>query len=193
MLRCRPGAGSRRQPKLWSRILQQDQQHSSLFDRSTLLIIFAAIIIVAFSFFASKMSDFTAGRSLSDAEYHASVEERIRPFGRVKLPGEEHTADELKVDELPLAELHATTLSGPQVFNEACIICHGSGIGGAPVLEDRAAWEPRIAQGRDTLYLHALEGYTGSAGYMPPKGARLDLSDDEVNGAVDYMLSQIPE
>ena len=67
-----------------------------------------------------------------------------------------------------------------------------SGIGGAPVLEDRAAWETRIAQGRDTLYLHALEGYTGSAGYMPPKGARLDLSDDEVNGAVDYMLSQIP-
>jgi len=192
MLRCRPGAGSHRQPNLWSRILQQDQKPSSLFDRSTVLIIFAAIVVVAFSFFASKMSNFTAGRSLSDAEYHASVEERIRPFGRVKLPGEEHTADELKVDEVPLAELHATTLSGPQVFNEACIVCHGSGIGGAPTLEDRAAWETRIAQGRDTLYLHALEGYTGSAGYMPPKGARLDLSDDEVNGAVDYMLSQIP-
>lgn len=173
--------------------MQQDRKHSSLFDRSTVLIIFAAIVVVAFSFFASNMSDFTAGRGLSDAEYHASVEERIRPFGRVKLPGEEHTADELIVDEVPLAELHATTLSGPQVFNEACIVCHGSGIGGAPVLEDRAAWETRIAQGRDTLYLHALEGYTGSAGYMPPKGARLDLSDDEVNGAVDYMLSQIPQ
>ena len=172
--------------------MQQDQKHSSLFDRSTLLIIFTAIVVVSFSFFASNMSDFTAGRSLSGTEYHATVEERIRPFGRVKLPGEEHTADELKVDEVELAELHPTTLSGPQVFNEACIVCHGSGIGGAPILDDSAAWQPRIAQGMDTLYLHALEGYTGSAGYMPPKGARLDLSDQEVNDAVDYMLSQVP-
>ncbi len=173
--------------------MQQDQKHSSLFDRSTLLIIFTAIVAVGFYNFASNMSDFTAGRNLSDPEYHASVEERIRPFGRVKLPGEEHTADELKVDEVPLAELHATVLSGPQVFNEACIVCHGTGIGGAPTLEDSATWQPRAAQGIDTLYQHALEGYTGASGYMPPKGARLDLSDEEVTGAVDYMLSQLPK
>ncbi len=157
------------------------------------MIIFIAIVAVGLYNFAKNMSAFTAGRNLSDAEYHASVEERIRPFGRVKLPGEEHTPDELKVDEVQLAEPHATVLSGPQVFNEACIVCHGTGIGGAPILEDSAAWESRIAQGMDVLYLHAVEGYTGAAGYMPPKGARLDLSDEEVNGAVDYMLSQIPE
>jgi cytochrome c5 len=187
---CRPRAGSHQETNRWSRILEQKQ--SSLFDRSTLLIIFTAIVAVAFFSFASNMSNFTSDRSLSEAEYHASVEERIRPFGRIKLPGEEHTADELKVDEVPLAELHATTLSGPQVFNEACIVCHGSGIGGAPTLEDSAAWASRTAQGMETLYQHALEGYTGSAGYMPPKGARLDLSDEEVNSAVDYMLSQVP-
>jgi cytochrome c5 len=27
-------------------------------------------------------------------------------------------------------------------------------------------------------------------GYMPPKGGRLDLSDAEINAAVDYMLSE---
>ncbi|MCH8336039.1 MAG: cytochrome c5 family protein [Proteobacteria bacterium] len=92
---------------------------------------------------------------------------------------------------MPQAKPVATLLTGPQVFNEACIACHGTGIGGAPTLEDSATWEARIAQGRDTLYLHALEGYTGSAGYMPPKGARLDLSDREISDAVDYMLSQV--
>jgi len=172
--------------------LPQDQEHSSIFDRGTLLIIFVAVVAVGFYNFAKNMSDFTADTNLSDPEYHASVEERIRPFGRVKLPGEEHTPDELKVDEVPLAEPHATVLSGPQVFNEACIVCHGTGIGGAPTLDASATWEARIAQGIETLYLHALEGYTGTTGYMPPKGARLDLSDDEVNGAVDYMLSQLP-
>ena len=172
--------------------MPQDQKHSSLFDRGTLWIIFIAIVAVGLYNFAKNMSSFTAGRNLSDPEYHASVEERIRPFGRVKLPGEELAPGEIRVDEVPLAAPHATVLSGPQVFNEACIVCHGSGIGGAPTLEDSAAWEPRIAQGIDTLYLHSVEGYTGTAGYMPPKGARLDLSDAEVNGAVDYMLSQIP-
>ena len=82
-------------------------------------------------------------------------------------------------------------MSGPQVYNAACIACHGSGIGGAPTVGDAAAWQARIAQGNDTLYLHAIEGYTGSTGFMPPKGGRMDLSDDEVRGAVDYMISEV--
>jgi cytochrome c5 len=81
-------------------------------------------------------------------------------------------------------------LSGPQVYNEACIACHGSGIGGAPKFGDAAAWGPRIAQGNPTLYDHAINGFTGSAGFMPQKGARVDLSDQEVRDAVDYMVSQ---
>jgi len=174
--------------------LQYEQKQSSLLDGSTVAIIIVAIVIVVWATFAQNLAAFTASRSLDQVEFYATVEERIRPFGRVKLPGEEHAPDELRVDEVPMAEPHATTLSGPQVFNEACIACHGSGIAGAPTLTDSAGWEARIAQGMDTLYLHALEGYTGAAGgYMPPKGARLDLSDEEVTGAVDYMLSQLPE
>ena len=45
--------------------------------------------------------------------------------------------------------------------------------------------------GREVMNRHVLEGYTGpSGGYMPPKGGRLDLSDDEVKLAVDYILAQ---
>ena len=171
--------------------MTQDKQPSSLFDTGTLLIIFVAAVGVALLFFVRNLSEFTASTGESDAEYYASVEERIRPFGRVKLPGEELAPGEIQVDEVPPAEPVATSLSGPQVYNEACIVCHGTGIGGAPTLADSATWDARLAQGRDTLYLHALEGYTGSAGYMPPKGARLDLTDEEVNGAVDYMLGQL--
>jgi cytochrome c5 len=172
--------------------LQDDPKHSPIFGSKMVAIIFVAIVAVVFFNFAKKMSHFTAGVDQRGVEVHDSVAERIRPFGRVKLPGEEHGPDELKIDEVPQAEPHATVMSGPQVFNEACIVCHGNGIGGAPMLNDRAAWQPRIAQGMATLYQHAVEGYTGSTGYMPPKGARLDLSNLEVNGAVDYMLSQVP-
>jgi cytochrome c5 len=173
--------------------LQDDSKHSPILGGKMVAIIFIAIVAVVFYIYAKKMSGYTAGvDTRRDVEVHDTVAERIRPFGRVKLPGEEHGPDELKIDEVPQAEPHATVMSGPQVFNEACIVCHGNGIGGAPMLNDRAAWQPRIAQGMATLYQHAIEGYTGSTGYMPPKGARLDLSDLEVNGAVDYMLSQLP-
>jgi cytochrome c5 len=63
-------------------------------------------------------------------------------------------------------------------------------VGGAPPLGDVAAWAPRIAQGMDTLHQHALQGFTGAAGYMPPKGGRVDLSDAEIMSAVDYIVEQ---
>ena len=60
------------------------------------------------------------------------------------------------------------------------------------MLSDAANWAPRTAQGTETLHEHAISGFQGSAGFMPPKGGRLDLSDQEIQDAVDYMLSQIP-
>ncbi len=118
--------------------MTQDKQPSSLFDTGTLVIIFVAIVGVVLFIFVTSLSDFTASTDDSHAEYYASVEERIRPFGRVRLPGDELAPGEIRVDEVPPAEPVATLLSGPQVFNEACIVCHGTGIGGAPTLADSA-------------------------------------------------------
>ena len=53
---------------------------------------------------------------------------------------------------------------------------------------DKEVWAPRIAQGKGTLYKHAIEGYQGAAGVMPPKGGRVDLSDDLIRLGVDYMI-----
>jgi len=54
-----------------------------------------------------------------------------------------------------------------------------------------AAWEPRLEQGVATLYDHAINGYTGSAGMMPARGGNPTLSDAEVQAAVDYMLAAV--
>jgi len=168
--------------------LKRDQK---FFDMYSLVIgVLAAVALVIFVL-AMKMTDLTQDiYTTGSDEYQASVADRLRPFGQVYLPGEEHDAPDPVVAEAAAVEPVAATLSGPQVFNEACIACHGSGIGGAPVASDRDQWTDRISQGIVTLYQHAIEGYTGSAGYMPPKGARLDLSDAEVQAAVDYMVSE---
>jgi cytochrome c5 len=52
------------------------------------------------------------------------------------------------------------------------------------------AWAPRIAQGMDTLIDYVLNGFTDSAGVMPMKGERLDRCDEEIIGAVEYMVEQ---
>lgn len=79
---------------------------------------------------------------------------------------------------------------GKSVYGKTCAMCHAAGVAGAPKPGDKTEWGPRIAQGKDTLYKHALEGYTGSKGMMPAKGGAANLTDDEVKAAVDYMADQ---
>lgn len=168
--------------------VKRDQK---FFDIYSLVIGILAIFALGILVLAMKMSDLTQDIYTTDAEeYQAEVEDRIRPFGQVFLPGEEVAAEAPMVAEAQLADPVETALSGPQVYNEACIACHGSGIGGAPIIGDAAAWQARAAQGADTLYEHALVGFTGTSGFMPAKGARMDLSDDEVRAAVDYMVDE---
>ncbi|MGC4075916.1 MAG: c-type cytochrome [Rubrivivax sp.] len=88
-----------------------------------------------------------------------------------------------------VAAAPAANDTGKSTYGKVCVMCHGAGIGGAPKFGDKAAWGPRIAQGQDTLYKHALEGFTGSQGMMPAKGGGATLSDDDVKAAVDYMAA----
>lgn len=78
--------------------------------------------------------------------------------------------------------------AGKTLFNSACTACHTAGIAGAPKVGDKAAWAPRIAQGTNTLYEHAIKGFQGKAGVMPPKGGS-SAPDADVKAAVDYMVA----
>ncbi|HEX7043359.1 MAG TPA: cytochrome c5 family protein, partial [Burkholderiales bacterium] len=60
-----------------------------------------------------------------------------------------------------------------------------------PKFGDKAAWKDRVAQGMPTLYEHAIKGYQGKTGFMPPKGGNASLSDNAVKAAVDYMVSKV--
>lgn len=80
--------------------------------------------------------------------------------------------------------------SGEDTYNKTCMACHGTGAAGAPKIGDKGDWGPRVAQGKPTLYDHAIKGFTGQKGAMPPKGGAAQLSDDEVKAAVDYMVSK---
>jgi len=111
------------------------------------------------------------------------IAERIKPVGELVVAGATAVANGV----VPAANAAA---DGKGTYDKACVACHGAGVAGAPKIGDKAAWGPRIAQGNDTLYTHAVKGFQGKKGFMPAKGGNAALADGDVKAAVDYMVGQ---
>ncbi len=75
--------------------------------------------------------------------------------------------------------------SGKDVYTAQCSMCHAVGAAGAPKFGDAAAWGPRAANGIDALLNSAINGKGG----MPPRGLCATCSDDELKGAIEYMVN----
>ncbi|PBJ84056.1 hypothetical protein CMZ84_06265 [Lysobacteraceae bacterium NML93-0399] len=82
------------------------------------------------------------------------------------------------------------TLDGATIYQNLCAGCHTSGAGGAPTL-DHQHWDARLAQGTETLYRHSIDGFTGEAGVMPPRGGNPALSDEQMHAVVDWMVDNL--
>jgi cytochrome c5 len=159
---------------------------------SAVLGILIAIALVLIGISRTVDSGPKGARDTGDPLMQAKAHERIKPFGQVAVAGQDNSALAFVAPVTPPAPAAAGAAlptDGKSVYEMACAACHGSGLAGAPKFGDRAAWTTRVAQGRETLEKHALEGYQGSAGFMPAKGGRTDLSDDAVKAAVDYMAA----
>ncbi len=177
---------ARRTPSEAASLRNHDEQ---FFDSFVLVIGILVGITVGVFFLTRYISDHTQAVFVKeDPRIIAAIDERTRPLGRVVLMGDEELSAAPAIAEAPAPA--AAPMTGPQVYNSACTICHGTGVGGAPVTGDVAAWAPRLEQGMEVLIRHSIEGFTGDAGFMPPKGGRVDLSDEEVIGATEYMIEQ---
>lgn len=133
-----------------------------------------------------------AGENTADAK---AVAERIKPVGELTVgpvAAERLTTASNSVMDaiIPSANAAGAEDKGKKLYDTSCMACHAAGVAGAPKLGDKANWAPRIAQGNDTLYTHAIKGYQGKAGMMPPKGGNMAAKDEDVKAAVDYMVSQ---
>jgi cytochrome c5 len=128
---------------------------------------------------------------LSDAEIKRAIDYMLKSGSATPVPGSDAAAapTTAPVAAAPAAPAAAAAADGKKVFDATCAVCHATGVAGAPKFGDKAAWAPRIAQGVSVLYTHALGGFQGKAGVMPPKGGNTSLSDADVKAAVDYMAA----
>ncbi|MFC3095403.1 cytochrome c5 family protein [Alteromonas sediminis] len=104
--------------------------------------------------------------------------DRIKPHGNVKVAGAEAES----------ATAAGGARSGADIYNQACVACHGAGVLGAPKLQVAADWQPRLDEkGFETVWMNAVNGINA----MPPMGTCGDCNEDDIKAAVEYMIEGI--
>jgi len=73
-----------------------------------------------------------------------------------------------------------------KIYDSSCKLCHANPASGAPQSGDAKAWQPRVAQGADSLLDHSINGYKG----MPPMGMCMQCSEDEFLALISFMSGQ---
>jgi cytochrome c5 len=145
-----------------------------------ILILFA---IVLFGVARVVGKDTQGENVLSDPLLVKQVQQNTAPFAHVAIAGQDNSA--LAALSAPKSGAAAEVpTTGEQAFTQVCSACHGAGINGAPKVGDHAAWGPRVAQGKEVLYTHAISGIRS----MPPRGGST-WPDATIRMAVDYMVS----
>ena len=169
-------------------VSKQDTHFFNVFS-----LVIALLVAVAIGLFALAriVASHTQDRQvLTEPDYAKNVAARIAPASAEAIAGQDNSALAIKAAGPAAAGSAEVAMpkNGTELYEQTCSTCQAQGIAGAPRAGDKAAWGPRIAQGKAVLYDHAVHGFTGSAGVMPPKGGRTDVSDDLIKQAVDHMV-----
>lgn len=117
-------------------------------------------------------------------------EQRLAPVGGV-FAGETgraaaQAAREAAAAERTVAAAFDGSLDGELIYERACASCHISGAAGAPLMV-ASDWVGRVEKGMDTLVANAINGI----GAMPPRGGRMDLTDEQIEVSVAFMLDML--
>jgi cytochrome c5 len=145
-----------------------------------ILIVFAIVLFVG----ARSLGELQLEHQETEPLHVAEIDKNIAPLSHEAIAGQDNAA--LVALDTPPAAAPAMDIpkTGEAAFTQVCSSCHGLGINGAPKVGDHAAWGPRIAQGKETLYTHALAGIRN----MPARGGTT-WPDATIKAAVDYMVS----
>ncbi|HRD65835.1 MAG TPA: c-type cytochrome [Candidatus Competibacter sp.] len=141
---------------------------------TTSVILISGLVLLAVVLFMVAALVGVVGNVAPDdnSRKQAAVLERIKPVARVSF-------------EQPKPAV-AVKLSGVEVYNKVCAACHAAGTLGAPKTGAKDQWEPRFAQGLDTLVTHAVSGIRA----MPAKGGDPSLTEANIKDSIVYMLGE---
>ena len=142
-----------------------------------------ALIALAVLLFVIAQNIVEPDLKLDDPEVAAAIQKRIEPIGRLNT-GDGPIEEDSPVSDAPTAPDFET---GAAVYDATCQACHTTGVLNSPKLGDAVSWGSRVEKEKDALVQSVLNGLN----LMPPRGGRPDLSDEQIQMAVDYMLDSL--
>lgn len=165
---------------------------SVFLKRFSMLIGALALVAVLLAVLATYIYD--QNPPLPNVNKEALVEHRIAPVGGVYAGDTGRAAMQAAQEAAAKAAAsqvaYGGSTDGKTIFDNLCHSCHETGVAGAPKVGDKPEWAPRIAEGAATLLKHALDGFSGKTGVMPPKGGNPALTEEQVKAAVEWMVAQ---
>ena len=121
------------------------------------------------------------------ADSRSEIEARIKPVGQVQIEGDASSAIKPAADEAPAMPVVAVVMTGPEVYKKHCVVCHATGVAGAPLAHDEAIWGARKNTDIEIMLITAIKGEKA----MPPKGTCMTCSNDELKAAIESMRKKL--
>ena len=149
------------------------------------------LLVLAFSYLGAYWAtSIRAGHEPTQTTHRSEGEnERIAPVGAVATDAVADHSAEIEERAVVVKKVIEKPPFDPEaVYKTVCFACHDTGAADAPKLV-AAEWTERLAKGEDALVASSINGI----GMMPPKGGRMNLTDEEMTAVVGYMLAKVQE
>ena len=150
-----------------------------------LSIVMAILVVFTFSIIYLARDIGFKDESENNPSRQANAEERIKPVSGV-YTGEAGAAAIQQAAAAATTEVSIAfdgSLDAEMIYTSVCSACHTTGAAGAPMLGS-PEMALRAEKGMDALMLSAINGINA----MPARGGRADLSDEQVQVAIEFML-----
>lgn len=161
-----------------------EEQTDSVFIRNiSVVVVLLIVFTISIAFLARDVGH--KDEAGANPSREKTTEERIRPVAKVYM-GEAGAAAIESAAAESTTEMKVAfdgSLDGEMMYGTVCSACHATGAAGAPVLGSPQMAE-RVGKGLDMLVQNAINGLNA----MPPRGGRADLSDEQVQAIVEYMI-----
>ena len=161
----------------------EEQSDSTFIKNISIVLVILVVFTISIAFVARDIGFRDDGAN--NPSRQTTTEERIRPVAGV------HTG-EAGAAAIQQAAAEASSgpsvafegsLDGEMIYTSVCAACHTAAVAGAPQ-PGSAAMADRAQKGIDALMQTVMNGLNA----MPARGGRPDLSDEQLQAAVDFML-----
>ncbi|WP_198262774.1 c-type cytochrome [sulfur-oxidizing endosymbiont of Gigantopelta aegis] len=147
----------------------------------TLVVIWVFIILTSFAA--------SFGTPTANAMDRTAVIERLKPIEVVALVEAKASvavAPEKAAESDDMSNIDTSGIDANAIVTATCFACHSVGLLGSPKIGDKAAWDSRLQANGDLTGL-VKSAITGK-GAMPARGGNADLSNAEVQAAIEFMM-----